>query len=402
MDVMIEKNKSADKKVSKKILKFPPGFLWGASTAAYQVEGGIENNDWAKAARDGKVPPAGKACDSYHLYAKDFDIAERLGHNAHRLSIEWSRVEPQEGKFENKEIEHYRKVLKALNRRRLEPFVTLWHFTLPEWFARKGGFLSPHGKAIFIRYCSYVIEKLGDLAKYWITMNEPMVYAGQGYLKGLWPPFGKNIFDFINVADVLATSHNLAYEKIKSLNPKLQVGIAKNNIFFDSNRKLINHLFSRFLKWFYNDRFLNKISGHQDFIGLNYYRRHKFGGKVKLDEMGWNLYPRGIYEVLLDLKKYHKPIYITENGLADAKDSRREKFIKDHLTWIHRAIYPPAGEGVDVRGYLYWSLLDNFEWHHGYGPRFGLVEMDYENMKRKIRPSAREYAKICRKNSLIL
>ncbi len=388
--------KKSKAKLKPQVLNFPDGFLWGAATASYQVEGGIENNDWTQAAREGKVPPASIACDSYNLYEKDFYFAKSLGHNAHRLSIEWARIEPEEGKFDYKEIEHYRKVLMSLTAHGLEPFVTLWHFTLPDWFAQRGGFLAPHAKTYFVRYCGYVVERLGELANYWITINEPMVYASNGYSKGQWPPFEKNIFDFINIANVLATSHNLVYEKIKNLRPSLQVGIAKNNICFESNKKILNRLASKFMNYFWNLHFLNKISRHQDFIGLNYYFYKKFGSKPRLpkSDMGWNIYPKGIYNVLLQLKKYHKPIYITENGLADAKDDKREKFIKDHLRWIYQAIQ----EGIDVRGYLYWSLLDNFEWAHGYGSKFGLIEVNPKTMGRKVRPSARKYAKICREN----
>ena len=382
-----------------KEFKFPDGFLWGSATSSYQVEGGIENNDWAEAARNGKVPAAGRACDHYNRYEEDFDIARSLGQNAHRFSIEWARVEPEEGKFDEGAIEHYRKVLMALKERGLEPFVTLWHFTLPLWFSRMGGFENKKAPFYFARYCEYVVSKLGGESRFWITINEPMIYVGQGYGRGIWPPFKKgNFIKLFKVAGNLITSHNVAYEKIKKVDSNLQIGIAKNNINFEANNNPINRLVSRLSIWFWNHRFLKKIK--QDFIGVNYYFHKKFGesSKYEKSDLDWDIYPKGIYNTLMELKRYHRPVYITENGIADAADTRRDKYIQDHLRWVGRAIH----DGIDVRGYFYWSLLDNFEWAHGFEPRFGLVEMNYDTMERKVRASAYEYKKICESNSLIL
>ncbi len=368
--------------------EFPDDFLWGAATASYQVEGGIENNDWAEAARQNKVPVAGRATDHYNLYEKDFDIAKSLGHNAHRFSIEWARIEPEEGKFDEKEIEHYRKVLQALKSRGMEPFVTLWHFTLPLWFTKMGGFANKQAPFYFSRYCEYVARRLGESVKFWITINEPNIYAQDGYIRGNWPPFEKNIFKFFKVIKSLITSHIMSHNVIKKINPNFQVGIAKNYIYY------------KIPIWNYirNFYFLNKINKFVDFIGLNYYFHRHFPEKKSEGEtdLGWKIYPEGIYRALKDFKKYKRPIYITENGLADAEDKKRAKFIKNHLFWVLKAIQ----EGVDLRGYFYWSLLDNYEWAHGFDPRFGLVEVDYRTLERKIRPSAYEYKKIIEANSI--
>ncbi len=380
-------------------LKFPEGFLWGSATSSNQVEGGIVNNDWSEAARAGRIPDAGRACDHYNHYKEDFDIARELGQNAHRFSIEWSRIEPEEGKFDDREIEHYRQVLSALKERGLEPMVTLWHYTLPLWFSKMGGFENQKSPEYFSRYCAYVVEKMGDIANFWITINEPMVYASFGYNKAAYPPFKKNFLTLIKVVDNLVTSHNMTYRKIKKIRPELSVGIAKEATGHESNHNPINIIKSSFIYCFWNQRFLRRISKSQDFIGLNYYMTRRFGIKESLEktDMGWEIYPRGIYQCLVELKQYNKPIYITENGLADATDTKRAKFIKDHLYWVHRAIQ----DGVNIRGYLYWSLLDNFEWAKGFDPRFGLVEVDYNTMVRTIRPSAYEYKKICEANSLL-
>lgn len=399
----------------KECLNFPKDFLWGSSTSSYQVEGGIENNNWAQSAREGMVPTAKKACDHYNRYEEDFDIAKSLRQNAHRFSIEWARVEPEDGKFDEGAIEHYRKVLEALRNRGLEPFVTLWHFTLPLWFERMGGFENKKSPTYFARYCEYVVGKLGVKSedaplkeghplvggrgvRFWITINEPMVYVGQGYAQGIWPPFKKDFIKVWRVVYNLITSHNIAYRKIKELAPTSQVGVAADQVDYHHNYKPTSLFLSIFMNWFRNRRFLNKIALSQDFIGVNYYRPIIYSGRLNFEksDMNWDIYPQGLYRALMRLKKYQKPIYITENGIADAVDERRARFIKDHLRWVWRAIK----DGIDVRGYFYWSLLDNFEWAQGFGPRFGLVEMDYNTLERKVRPSAYEYKKICESNSL--
>ncbi|MDD5068390.1 MAG: glycoside hydrolase family 1 protein [Candidatus Pacebacteria bacterium] len=379
-------------------LEFPKGFLWGSATASYQVEGGIENVDWAEAGRKKKVPITGKACDHYNLYEKDFDIAKSLSQNTHRFSIEWARIEPEEGKFDDREIEHYRKVLHVLKARGLEPFVTLWHFTLPIWFRDKGGFENKKAPEIFGRYCAYVAEKLGSEAKFWMTMNEPMVWLGNGYLRGGWPPFKRDILKYWKALKILMKSHRFAYIEMKKKNPSIQIGIAKQNMDFGSGGGWWNDVRANFSRKFWNHKFLKGIRECQDFIGVNYYRHIAFGKLENLPrtDMGWTIYPDGLRNVLLELKEYKKPLYITENGIADANDSQRGKFIKDHLVAVHQAIQG----GADVRGFFYWSLLDNYEWAEGFTKRFGLVKINYDTMERTIRPSALLYKKICEMNSI--
>ena len=261
---------------------------------------------------------------------------------------------------------------------------------MPIWFRDKGGWLNKDAPKYFERYVTIISRSLNYRhIKFWITINEPNVFASNSFLKGVWPPRYKNIFKYFKVLKNLAKAHKKSYEIIKKENPTAQVGISKNNIYFEN---------IPFADYFWNKYFLNKIKSQQDFIGLNYYFHSRLFGNRNEDvtDMGWEIYPEGIYYVLRGLKKYNLPIYVTENGLADIKDEKRGKFIKDHLKWIHKVI----SESVDVRGYLYWSLLDNFEWDKGFWPRFGLVEIDYETLERKIRPSAYEYAKICKSNIL--
>jgi beta-glucosidase len=224
------------------------------------------------------------------------------------------------------------------------------------------------------------------------------MYLAQSYLLGLWPPQKKSWLAGLKVFRNLIGAHKTAFNIIKSYHPEAQVGLAENNVYFEGSWSFLAH-------WWVNQRFLDLAGWRMDFIGLNYYFHSKIKGfkynqneNKELSDMGTELYPRGIYHVLKSLRKYKKPIYITENGLADARDEKRAKFIKENIFWVHKAIRA----GVDVRGYFYWSLLDNFEWDKGFWPRFGLVEIDYETLERKIRPSAYEYAKICKENSLIL
>ncbi|MDP2676381.1 MAG: glycoside hydrolase family 1 protein [bacterium] len=394
---------------------FPDGFLWGASTSSHQVEGGNTNqwsewekknatrlaseatkkhgtlpswNDIRKEAKNPQNYISGIACDHYNRFEEDFDIAKSLGHTAHRLSIEWSRVEPREGFFDEKEIAHYQRVIQALRARNIEPFVTLWHWTLPFWVSKQGSWENKKTISDFVRYAKKLAESLPEV-RFWVTLNEPLIYTGMSYMVGTWPPQKKSVIAYIRVIHNLITAHKDAYRVMRTSDN--HIGIAKHNIAFTG----IGAMSAR---WWFNRYFLEKIKNHQDFIGLNYYQ-HKnmlFGKNNKKNptDVGWEIYPEGIYRVLKELAPYKKPVYITENGIADAHDTKRTQFIKDHLIWIHKAI----AEGVGVRGYLYWSLLDNFEWSDGFWPRFGLVEVDRQTLERRIRPSAHEYAKIIKNN----
>ncbi len=366
-------------------LNFPQNFLWGAATSAYQVEGGNNNSDWEKRPPRKGNGPAGRACDHYNRFKQDFDLTKNLNQNAHRLSIEWARIEPRQGEFSGKEIEHYRQVFKALEDRGFKIMLTLHHFTLPCWFADLGGFEKKENLAYFERYAERVFKEYKDLVDFWIIINEPMVYAGQGYLSGIWPPEKRNPFLYLRVLRNLVSAHKQVYKEFHQQG--VLVGIAKNCTYFP--------FIFRFIGLWQNHWFLKKIKNEQDFIGLNYYFPYRIKTKEKSD-MGWSIYPKGTYFLLKELKKYAKPIYITENGIADADDSKREDFIREHLRYVHKAIE----QGVDARGYFYWSLMDNFEWAEGFSKRFGLIDIDYDTMERKIRKSASYYSKICKNNQI--
>ncbi|MFC1700991.1 family 1 glycosylhydrolase [Patescibacteria group bacterium] len=239
-------------------MRFPKNFLWGAASSAHQVEGNNFNDwtEWEKknAKRLAKKAKkyyqkwqkeqfqemlkkenyiSGRACDHYNRYEKDFDIAKSLNHNAHRFSIEWSRIEPEQGKFNQQEIEHYRKVILALKRRGIEPFVTLWHWTNPVWFSEKGGFEKHRNIKYFVNYAEKMVKELGKDVKFWITINEPNIYVSNSYLKGVWFPQKRNIFKYRKVLFNLIKAHKLSYDIIKNNFSKAKVGIAKNNIYFE-------------------------------------------------------------------------------------------------------------------------------------------------------------------------
>ena len=397
-------------------------FFFGAATSAHQVEGGNHNNwtEWEKqnakrlatAARNKKWEEhlldqypsplqeenyiSGRAADHYHRFREDFDIAKSLGHNAHRFSIEWSRIEPEEGRFDEKEIEHYRQVIRELRNRDLEPFVTLFHWTIPVWLARKDGVLNPEFSIYFGSFVTRVVGELGADVKYWITVNEPEVFSSKSYQAGVWPPQKKSTRLGFKSMHALMRAHRAAYRAIKDASPKALVGASLQMSHFESAGGPINHALTWIGERMWNFYFLTFIRSTSDFIGLNFYfhiRVDYWYGKNKnerLSDMAWELYPESLYHVLMRLRLYGLPIYITENGVADARDKHREYFLVEHLRSVKRAMR----DGVDVRGYLHWSLLDNFEWDTGFWPRFGLVEVDYRTMERRIRPSALVYKRL--------
>ncbi len=276
---------------------------------------------------------------------------------------------------------------------------------------------------IFARYCSFVVENLSDLCTNFSTINEPNVYASHGWLFGAWPPFkrgrflwirlGKsdgtwksaqtlsfnNVLMYFKVTGNLVKAHNASYIAIKKMSPKVDVSIVKHVRAFNSNSNPFNILLARIASYFQSGKFMNGISGHYDSIGLNYYRYTKFGDtkSYPITDMGWKINPEKIELALKYLSRYKKPIYISEAGVADATDSFRVNYIKRQVEGIWKAIQ----SGADVRGHMYWSLLDNYEWALGFEKRFGLIEVDYETLERKIRPSAYVYKEICQQNAVV-
>jgi beta-glucosidase len=387
-------------------LTFPKGFLWGSATSAHQVEGNNLNSDWWRwenspkrlesLKKQNKNPEdyiSGIGCDSYHRYEEDFDLAKELGHNTHRLSIEWARIEPEQGNFSASEIEHYRKVLQAVKVHGMKTFLTLHHFTNPVWFLEMGGWTKTENIKYFLRYAQFVLQAIADLVDFICVVNEPNVYARFSYLKGAWPPEVRNYFAHKAVLKNMIAAHKQVYAHAKSKNFSAPVGstVTMNPVYGFGPLNIL------FENWLYLN-LTAALASQSDFIGVQYYKRILgFGTSGPLTDFDWEIYPAGLMKVLKQCTRLGKPIYITENGIADAKDAKRTDFIKEHLRFVHQAII----EGVDVRGYLHWSLLDNFEWAEGWRMKFGLIEVQRKNnLQRKIRPSAQYYQQICKNNYL--
>lgn len=403
-----------------KILKFPKGFWWGTATSAYQVEGNSDNTDWWQWEENGKTKEScEKACDYWHKFRDDHNFISELGCNTFRMGIEWSKIQPEEEIFSDENIAHYRAVLQDLKNRKIKVQMTLWWWTSPIWFVEKYGFHDKRSIKIFVRYAQKIVDELGDLIDMYQVFNEPMVPLGQGYLSGEFPPGQINPFRFFKALNNIAKAHKKTYKLIKKKYPNSLVGISYLYNFYSLSINKNNFLFikiiNRLAKWYRIDLLGNKIKNFQDYIGINYYRlgKIKFDPKksmyagFRIDEdqkniMGWITYPEGIYKVIMDeWGKHHLPIYITENGIpTDDKndDVERIEFIKNHLKFIHKAI----SQGADVRGYNFWSLLDNYEWLYGFKPKFGLIDVERKTLERRPRKSFYIYQNICKNNEIEL
>ena len=413
-----------------KTYRFPRGFLWGASTSSHQVEGDNHWNDWWEYERSGRLPhKSGDACQHYERFEQDFDLARAWGHNAHRFSLEWSRIEPSAGNWNMDALAHYREVIRALRERGLEPVVTLHHFTNPAWFSRSGGWLRSDSAKLFVRYAEQVVTNLGTEVKYWVTVNEPTDYVMQGYVNGEWPPFLKSAWIKATIVfRNLARAHVGAYRVLHRNRPDLMVGFSHNAspiIPCNSGRRK-DRAAARLRDLIWNRAFLQLIgirrrnapptARNLDFIGLNYYKRtivHSSGfglgailGRTcqlshhpdhgPISAMGWEVYPHGLKLVLENFSHFGLPLLVTENGIATDDESLRRDFLVKHLQNLADAL----DSGVDVIGYLYWSLIDNFEWALGTKPRFGLAAVDYSTQQRLPRPCVAEFSRVCRENLL--
>ncbi|MFA7662377.1 MAG: glycoside hydrolase family 1 protein [Patescibacteria group bacterium] len=399
-----------------KKIKFPENFFWGCSTSAHQVEGGL-NNDWSEwenspkrlaELKNKQLDPidfiSGQAANSFLENNADIACLKELNNNTYRFSIDWSRIEPEEGQFNLEALEYYKDFIFKLKANGLEPFVTLWHWPLPLWLSHRGGWTKKETANSFEKFTNKVLEYLGDDVNFWITLNEPMVYVGQSYLIGEWPPQKRNIIQYLQVIFNLIRAHKLSFNAIKKYKIDAQVGIAQHCIYFEpAGNKFINRILAKIGNWWSNDFFLNKIVKYQDFIGLNYYFHslvnYNFNGQYsyeKKSDIDWGLHPEGIYHCLKNLAKYKKIIYITENGLADKGDQYRSWYIKEILENVNRAMT----ENIEVGGYFHWSLIDNFEWAFGFAPCFGLYEVNHQTFERIARPSAQFYADICKNNGI--
>lgn len=423
---------------AKNDLAFPKGFLWGTATAAHQIEGGNTNNNWWLFEKTGKIKnndSALVACDHWNRYKQDFDLLTKLNCNAYRLSIEWSRIYPEPGTLDKRALDHYSKMLDELRKRKITPFVTLLHFTLPIWWYNEGGLLNRDRNHLehFGQFCTTIAKAFKGKVTYYNTINEPSIIMA-GYLTDIFAPGQKNILKAIKALGTVMLMHAIAYHAVKSVDPDAMVGIVHNVQIAKPNNphSIIDRLLSTFVDYLFNGaviRALKKgrlplqiVASHRellntnDIIGLNYYNFLRVS--LKLENMvksstdqplcgqqglcaglGWEPYPEGFYTAMQRMHKAFPniPLYITENGIGTDDDDWRQRVLIDHLTMMHKAIE----NGVDIRGYLHWSLTDNFEWAQGYMSRFGLVHVDFKTQKRSIKPSGRLFAQIAKSNALI-
>lgn len=412
----------------KKNTKFPKHFLWGAATAAHQVEGNNHNQwsiwelenakaksvqaeylyddypSWDHIKTEARSPSnyvTGALADHYGRYNEDFDLLQKMNMNAFRFSIEWSRIEPEEGAWNSEAIAHYKQYLAELKKRDIEPVVTLFHFTLPNWFTEMGGFEKRANVKYFTRYAEKVVRELGSNMRYIITINEPEVYAFESYYLQNWPPNQSSIWKFLKVINNMATAHKGAAKLIHAANRKFKVSIAKNSFYiYPGDNAWISRLSANVMQYFQDDFIIKKFVKSCDFLGVNYYFTNRVYGyrihnpEQKLSDLNWDMQPADIEYVLERLtRNYHLPIMITENGLADAKDEQREWWIKETLLAMQRAM----ASNVVLLGYLHWSLMDDFEWALGKWPRFGLIAIDYKTGKRTLRPSAVWFGRVIKR-----
>ncbi len=409
-------------------LKFPKHFLWGVSTSAHQVEGGLHNQwtvwelenakslaaqapyhyddleNWDDIKQAAKTPAnyvSGKAADHYELFEQDIALVRKLNMNAFRLSVEWSRIQPQSETWNAEAVEHYKAVLATCKKYGIEPIVTLFHFTLPVWFAEQGGFERASNIRYFVEFATKLLAELGPNVKYVITINEPDVYVNQSYIEGRWPPQMTNSRVAAATRRNLARAHNQVADALHAANRRYKVSIAKNySYIYPGDDAWLSVKASQLKQYQDNDAFLRKVVKRCDFIGINYYFSDRvYGYRVhnpdqRLSDVGWDMQPQYLARALEQLyETYNKPILITENGVADMTDKHRQWWLAQTIVAMHEAM----GKGVELLGYLHWSLLDNFEWDKGFWPRFGLFAVDYRTFGRKPRPSALWLAKLLKK-----
>jgi beta-glucosidase len=386
---------------------FPEGFLFGSSTAAHQVEGANVNNDWwvwEHTAGTPAVEPSGDAIDQYHRYAEDFALLAELGQNAHRLSLEWSRIEPEPGEFSAAALEHYRRVLGTLAEGGLEAFVTLHHFTNPRWFAERGGWAARDAVERFERYCERVAQALGDLMPWACTINEPQIVARFGYLEGWFPPGVRNAGLWKKVTRTFIAAHAAAVRALGAGAGAPKAGICLQLPDFEPARPGDPdcEAFTAEIRREMGEIYVEDLPGA--FVGVQYYTRERLDpaipghGKMPpegapVTQMGWELNPDGLGRAIRLAARSGLPVVITENGIATADDRERVAYLRDHLGQVAAALR----DGIDIRGFMYWSAFDNFEWNEGYRPTFGMIGIERDDcLRRVVRPSARAYGELAR------
>ena len=403
----------------------PDQLTLGCATASAQIEGGDKNHSWyAWSIIEGHIKDESttlRACRHWDKTSRDLLLMKSLGISEYRFSIEWSRIEPRKGVFDPDALRHYRDEIEQMRELGIRPLVTLHHFSNPLWFEEMGAFLCDNAPEIFLRYATFVVSSLQDLVDEYVTINEPNVYAVNGYVFGMWPPGRRKVSEYFHAISNLAASHILTYQMIhdRYSDRAVRVGFANHlRIFTGKGIYPANHLAAKVMEYCFQDivtdvmafgRRLPPLPRNKairrgryfDFIGINYYSRSaisRFADGVlpgrPTNDLGWEIYPEGLGILLRrQYKRYRAPVYITENGTCDAKDHFRPLFICDHLKQI-------AESNVPVEKYYHWTLTDNFEWAEGESAPFGLFAYDFDKDEVSERKSARLYRDIITNHGL--
>jgi beta-glucosidase len=398
-------------------------FLWGVATSAFQLEGS-PYADWSS--WDAILNSKPHVTNHYALYKQDLNLLKDLGVNAYRFSLEWSRIQPKETFWDDQAIAHYQEIIDILLENNIEPLVTLHHFTHPLWFIKKYPWHLDSSREKFLEYVKKILTRIQGV-RYWITFNEPYVLLLGGYLEGCMPPGIRDVSLALRALENILICHGEAYEKIHSLIPGAMVSVAHNMAALAPWHiwNPLDKLLAKIAKYFYNhsllDAFLTgilhikfpfskairipiPIKDKLDFFGVNYYTRvhmrfnpfKKMGVELRhrdidgygLTDMGWEIHPYGLEKVLRYASKLNVPLIITENGIATNRDRKKIRFMKSHIDVLERCIK----NGIDVRGYFYWSLIDNYEWLQGLDARFGLYRVDFNTLERKPTKAALYYS----------
>ncbi len=383
------------------------GMLLGASSAATQVEGGDKNNNWYDWFRRGNIKDGSDpsvATMHWQRWREDTELMAGMGLQCCRLGLEWSRIEPERGVFDEGAVAHYVEELRTLNERGIKPMVTLWHFSNPLWFERSGGFLARGAKLAFLEYVEYIVPRLAPYVDCWITLNEPNVYAVNGYMSGDWPPGVRSVPTALRVMAALTPCHIEAYKLIHRLVPDARVSFANHlRVFAPEDPKNPAHIAAARTSEFLFQTAMTRAmmrgpSGrgrYYDYIAINYYTRSTCSGLADgvranspRNDLGWEIYPAGLAELCVSMwREYHAPVYITENGTCDLTDAFRCRYIYEH---VKAAVECPA----PVERYYHWCFCDNFEWIEGNSARFGLVHVDFATQERAVKRSGEFYAKM--------
>ena len=400
--------------------------LLGTATAATQIEGGDENNNWARFAAEGKVEDKTspvRACDHYNRWREDIDLMAEMGMQIYRFGIEWSRIEPRQGKFSDEVLAHYREEIEYMREKGIKPMLTLHHFTNPLWFEDMGAWENKNAPDIFLNFAEKVIDTLGDLVDDYITINEPNVYCLNSLFYGEWPPEKKSLSSFVKAFSNMTAAHIKCYELIHRKRAEMgkkkeetMVSFANHlRVFAPKNEKNLWHRFcARFMEYMFQSAITDammvgkcsfpvlrrpgvKRGRYYDFIGINYYTRSTASSIADgvregsfINDLGWEIYHDGMIELSNALSdKYGReyPVFITENGTCDNNDSFRPLFIYDQLKLL-------CETDNRIERYYHWSFVDNFEWREGETARFGIVRVDYETQTREVKNSGKLYSDI--------